>query len=822
MLLTQKRLALICMTGCLVVGSLGCQEEREFDNTAPNRSRLFERTDRIFEDVDDLPECSSNIADVLVRLEEINDFRDLDLNDDDVSKLIELGLAHRTSVLVNENDGDGVFGVDADLDDDVREFIIEELDDEGNLGLDPDEAFALVEETSGLLLLLGINNSLLLDLTRSPRQGIEGRDNLVGFPDSEGPLFGSKECSPATKTWAGGYYKRASMPRRMGKWCEKYGLEEDCQAGLGAKNGDPDLQISYFNAHALPVFRITLCNDKDFVKNNVPGNGEFADQEFDGVGFACVNLNYICPERVAPGVITLGALQKVVEAETGQSFNLNNAEDKVAFFRAVNQLELGVKDDRVQDAVNSPDEDFQLICDNPEADANCQRCEAVSVTMHYDFPRPDDPKPIVVFGAYRGVGESAELMDRIDLNFSGKEEPFETIPNICNSCHGGDPYEPLDPANPDFNDIDMQTQFLPINFRFALEDAQELNDFLNHKIEFDRALMTDFARAPEEEDRKYFFKPNGEAAPLRLDTSSDLEDTDGINALIAVIDPLAYNGFTAEALNDTFTPRVGDADELNKVELHDDDEIPRGWQGKRERENMYRIVAEHCNDGCHLALPPPLDFQSFEDFAQYRSQILNGLCRDYSMPHSPEAFNLFWSRSERITNDKEDNPRLNKGADGALVDFDERDEADEREDLRGDVELFLEYEDDGWEPLTNEVGTDFGQCRVPPAASTFNALFEITNFLVLDKKREECIKELTDGSPEPGRLSCVEMCRGLLFNEDKFVFTESADVNAVVCDNLAEAAGLDDRKDIVDPTVEVQSVDRSKLLTVESFFEDRR
>ena len=209
-------------------------------------------------------------------------------------------------------------------------------------------------------------------------------------------------------------------------------------------------------------------------------------------------------------------------------------------------------------------------------------------------------------------------------------------------------------------------------------------------------------------------------------------------------------------------------------------------------------------------MPPPLDFQSFDQFAKYRDTIAADLCKDYSMPHSPEAFNLFWSRSERATGKKEDNPRLNKNDNYELVPFDERDEASERAALRGDVELFLTFEDVGWAPLTQEFGTDFAGCPVPPATTNFvGNVFEITSPLVIARKREACIQEKLGNAPAgrfepdsdvakeviqarggalPGALKCVEMCGDALTGDaSAFPFDASTDVNKRVCNNLVEA-----------------------------------
>lgn len=678
MLHPRYQSALCLALGGLVLGTVACQDIQEFETAPPDRSRPFERTDRLFEDDDDNPVC------------------------------------------FNDN---------------------------------------------------GVNNSVIIngkvDLTRNPRQGFKGQrgiddDEIVGFPDRRnGPLFGHEECSVGTKNWAGGYYKAAGMPPTMGEWCEAYGLASDCQSSnlnLIPEGEDPfDLQISYFNAHALPVFRVTLCNSD---KMKRPDGTPVVDPE-TGAGYACVNLNYACPQRVRPGLLS--------NAEEGDEF---------------------------EDVVCDP---FGEDLDDP----NCAPCEAVSVVMHYDIP-PGGDKPVVVFGAYRGVGGEAPLMDRIDLNFSGVEDTFEVIPNVCQSCHGGHPYEPLDIKDPSATDIDLQAQFLPINPRFALKDNQELFDFVDRKIPFEDAVMDLQPRTPDfdvEVDARgnidfsklrLVKKDNGAFEPLRPDISADMEDTLEINRLIRLISPLAANEETLRGLDESFRDALESddvADALADIELHARDEIPDGWRGNPERENFYRLVAEHCNDGCHLALPPPLDFQSFDSFANYRDVIARDMCNDFSMPHSPESFNLFWSKSERVGDDT----RLNKDRNGDLLAF------GDEEGRRGDVELFLEFEDIGWKAIAPDVD----KCGIPGLAVTFLGNVEFASDLTLDKKKEECVKEHTGEIPR-GFISCNALCNDVVVETERF--DRAARVNKVICDDLTEVLGCDDNGDLIggrcDKTVE--------------------
>ncbi len=801
---SRKAVLTLVSGGVLAAGGVACDDEVIFENEPPVRSGLFERTDRVFEDQDKFLDedgndiCVNNINDLLVRFDEIAEFRNSNNNPDD-------------DVTVEQ------------LTDRLTEFLTDPAEIAGSIdlaigGVPKDNEEQISKDVIFLLAVLGTSNSLLGDLTQTPRQGIEGRDDLIGFPDEDdGPLFGSKECSPATKLWAGGYYKATKMPPTMGEWCEKYGFEANCQNGNIRANDGKDLKISYFNAHALPVFRITLCNNDDFVRE---------EKGFKGVGFGCVNLNYICEERVKPGVIADATLEQIT-GETKGSAN---------FREAVNALELGLND-----TIEVNGDPVSVICDNPEQDVNCNRCEAVSVTMHYDFVNNSDPRPTVVFGAYRGVDNTAPLMDRIDLSFNGIEEPFEVIPNICNSCHAGHPYEPKDPANPSFEDYNIQSQFLPINYRFALQDAAELKAFLDNKLIFNQSVMTDAPRAERPDDVRLFIKDNNTPAPFFVDASGDLEDSEKINKFITDIDPLAYTGFATDGLNKSFGAFVNDAignDELDAIELHDDDEIPDGWkQGKsgKDGENFYRIVGEHCNDGCHIALPPPLDFQSFDNFKEYRETILRDLCQDYSMPHSPEAFFLFWSRSERVTKDPEDNIRLNKNKDYELVDFADRKDELEDGNMRGDVELFLEFEGPGWEPLINDLEDGLDSCDIPPMATTFIRTAEITNFAAIAGKRDKCIEELK--GERFGRLFCRTLCDPKIFSDEGlekegFIFLRTAEITRDVCENLADS--IDNRKFndvddlglpgqveglfLIDNVIDEDEIDRGNLLEPKTNF----
>lgn len=534
------------------------------------------------------------------------------------------------------------------------------------------------------------------DLTRSPRQGFDGQDrvSLRGFPDAEdGPLFGHDKCSVNSKNWSGGYYKRIGAPQEMGDWCVKYGLRYDCQA-TDMTRSEKDLHISYFNGHALPVRRVTICNnetsvdeDGDPIIRTVNGRGKFADQEFTGVGLACVNLNYICPQRVSPGV----------------RVSIANDPDRT-----------------IEDKSCDP---FGDDLDDPD----CAACEAVSVAMQYDFPVGGD-RPVVGFIGYRGVGAEAKLMDRIDLDFSGVEDVYETIPNICQNCHGAEPYEPLDPTNPTAEEVDILAQMVPLNPRFAMRDFEQLFEFLEGDRTFEDALMplegvTDPAEAQAFIDGDLELKDI--TSSTRADISGDLIDTLEIDKLILSmgdgaqkVDGLGNigggntdsNAATLKALADVFEDAIGD-DELNDVEFHLDREIPDGWVGSQDREDFYRLVAEHCNDSCHLALPGPLAFETYDQFIQYRDTIARDMCNDFSMPHSPESFNLFWTKAEGIGS-------FSRG---------------------DDVEKFLTYEDENWKAIS----PDPSDCGLPPLAlGAATGQVELTSKLVFEKKKASCLVEI--------------------------------------------------------------------------------
>ncbi|MEQ8280749.1 MAG: hypothetical protein RMA76_39360 [Deltaproteobacteria bacterium] len=608
------------------------------------------------------------------------------------------------------------------------------------------------------------------DLTRSIRQEAGTRR---GFPDAEaGPLFGGDACSPNSKAWAGGYYAAGGVPPTMGEWCDRYGLSADCQNGNFAAHdftqGPPrDLNINYFNAHALPVFRVTLCNSLD----SVDRTGRKVVDPTTGVGFACVNLNYICPERVS-----------------GTESYDDGRPVPGGLFVEDTSLPLG-----------------ERRCDPTDPDdlaAGCQACEAVSVTMHYDVP-PNGTEPAVIFGGYRGTGRQAELMDRIDLDFDGKEEVFETIPNICNSCHGGAAYAPTSVDAPLPLDVALDSQFLPINPRYALRELEPLQNVLKALKEaggdaraqsvtdvFDASLMRSRPVAEafdvaanvtiEEGSTRIDIDsltstvvsaPNGEAlgdrVPLRADLSADLEDTFEINRLIRLTKTLPVNDETLATL-DVFDP-LGAAERLQL--LHADTEIPAGWSADESQRGFYRIIAEHCNDSCHLALKDELGFADFATFTEYRDTTYNELCRDYSMPQSPESFNLFWSKSSRV----------GRGSRG------------------NDVEQLLAYEADGWPALSND-----GECPIPPLAlNVVLKAVEFTSPKLFEEKRAACVVEVDAErglsspvfdvddnltAPNSGLLqNCAALCSRRIFCGE---FEESAKANLQVCDELEAELGV--------------------------------
>lgn len=597
----------------------------------------------------------------------------------------------------------------------------------------------------------GSNATLDGLLTRGLRQEVDAADcpgdladcgalldaigqNQIEHPFPGAPLRGGALCSPVSKLVAGGYYAALGQPATMGGWCARYGLAPDCQSGdlataLAAEGGPSDLQVSYFNAHALPVSRITLCNQQA------------------GEGFACVNLNFICPERVPGGIRKDAGGLTLAEA----------------------------------------------LCDPGVDGETCAPCEAVSVTMQYDRPRDADgrpvpgSRPVVGFAAYRGVGPDAPLMDRIDLDFSGVEDPHETVPHICNSCHGGVPYAPLDPRRPTLDELDLGAQFLPINPRYALRDKAELFAFLDDGLAFEDALLRDAPLTPlvAEIEAAIVADPNpssfgvdrararsdGQPAfrtdlvggltvtpgqPARLDLSADLDDTRRINALIRTIDPAPGNDHVLAALDRQF-------EEGQIVELHRADEIPPDWRGAVDADD-YRLIGEHCTDSCHLGLDSDVDFSSYDQFVEHRDSTLFDLCRDYAMPQSPESFNLFWSKSSRVG-----------------------------EASRGDdVEALLTRRfGPDWAPLMAASALD-AECPIPPLV--FGAALaqpEFTSPQVLRAKARACRAELVaeGGSAEidVARLrNCRFVCGAEVLGSG---FEQSAAITAATCEALV-AAGL--------------------------------
>ncbi len=558
----------------------------------------------------------------------------------------------------------------------------------------------------------GSNNNVGGDLTRSVRQE-------AGATQRFGPLTAGDTCSTNSKTYAGGYYARTDMPATMGEWCVRYGFAPDCRT-TDMGRSDEDLQITYFNAHALPVFRVTLCNNETVT--DAQGRPIIDGQT--GRGVACVNLNFICPERVA------GGLKTDANGQVASGVTLAEAR-----------------------------------CD-PTVDANCKACEAVSVTMHYDIP-VGGTEPTIMFGAYRGVEADAPLMDRIDLNFDGVESPFEVIPNICNNCHGGRAYEPTDFANPTVEDVTLDAQLLPINPRFALRDRDVLLNFYDGVagIDFTRDALMNAAPLtgplPVRDDGTVDVEGLivGGATPLRFDLSADMDDAYAINRLILKTNPLPGNRTTLEALDRfTATPTA--------IPLaHEAADVPLGWQGVPLA--FYSLVAEHCTDSCHLALPGELGLQRFDEFIGYRKNTFNDMCRDYSMPQSPEAFNLFWSKSSRV---------------GAAS--------------RGDdVERFLRFSTAGWDALET-----LGDCPIPPLA--FGAALGVPEFvspLVFEKKRAACIIEIAGekarGTPKlnadnrDGGLirNCEALCSTVVLTSG---FDQSAALNRAACAALRDEHGL--------------------------------
>ncbi len=599
----------------------------------------------------------------------------------------------------------------------------------------------------------GSNNNLAGLLTRSLRQEISEVDGRVdpadaratlaaignrqpGVPFDDSPLRGGDLCSPVSKLIAGGYYDATGMPPTMGGWCERYGLAPDCQTGgletiLAAEDAPRDLQVSYFNAHALPVFRITLCNQQP------------------GPGFACVNLNFVCPERLPGGI-------RIDESGTPLPLPVSEA-----------------------------------LCD--PVDAGCNQCEAVSVTMHYDVPRDaaGDPvpgaEPMVIFGAYRGVGPDAPLMDRIDLDFSGVEDPHETIPNICNDCHGGQAYAPLDARSPTLDELDMQAQFLPINPRYALRDKAELFAFLDEGLAFDEALMrvepatalqalqTVLGRA---DGAVEFFGVSGAqradgqrlfdtrlvgdlqvvpGQPARLDISGDLADTRAINRLILTTDPLPGNA-TVLAATIADLDRLLDGGEAYP-ELHRQAELPPDWAAAGVDPADFRLVAEHCTDSCHISLVGEVDFQQFDAFVEYRESTFFDLCRDYAMPQSPESFNLFWSKSDRVG------------------------EASRGDDVEA---LLTRAIGPGWAPLLTARELDV-ECPIPPLV--FGAALaqpEFTSPQVLRGKARACRAELAaeGGAADietPRLRNCRAICADVVLDSG---FEQSAAITGATCDAL--------------------------------------
>ncbi|ACY15577.1 carboxypeptidase-like regulatory domain-containing protein [Haliangium ochraceum] len=233
--------------------------------------------------------------------------------------------------------------------------------------------------------------------------------------------------------------------------------------------------------------------------------------------------------------------------------------------------------------------DQALLADTTQAVA--------TVTMEYSaVPGYSSSDRIVKFYVYQGGGPSGVRLDSADLDKTGPK----FVPNLCLVCHGGN-YNPVDPANPSFSEINAGASFR----------------------EFDTHSFTYPGASPQADQEDEFY-----------DLNQLVLLSNPAPAIVELVGQFYANGQTVDA-----------------------NAVPADWQaaqtsGSNLPAGLYLdVVGKSCRT-CHVAQPDynPLalnnsaypDWNSYSMFRDVRQFSHFLVCDAKIMPNALVTFKNFW------------------------------------------------------------------------------------------------------------------------------------------------------------------------------------
>lgn len=236
---------------------------------------------------------------------------------------------------------------------------------------------------------------------------------------------------------------------------------------------------------------------------------------------------------------------------------------------------------------------FNQDLDNANLAAN-RDTPGATVCMEYSAVEGGPSTRIVKFFVFAGedFGPNAPRQTSADLDGFGAK----FVPNLCLNCHGGNDFNPADPANPSFAEINLGASFRELDTAtYRYPEGRE---------------------TPNDDEKTAFREQNRIVAGSSSDTIS-----------VQPIKDLIDGWYPGSAID------------------QDNTWTPSGWAGSPEQDLYLDLIRNSCRT-CHVALRADVNWTEYDQLAGYSTFIdYYALCEGRVMPHSVITYRNYWLSS---------------------------------------------------------------------------------------------------------------------------------------------------------------------------------
>jgi hypothetical protein len=244
---------------------------------------------------------------------------------------------------------------------------------------------------------------------------------------------------------------------------------------------------------------------------------------------------------------------------------------------------------RVDQATN---EVFAFVTNYGSADDAAEnRSPAATVAMEFTA-LAGVPEPVVKFFVF-----APDRKLTLSANLDGNGEKY--VPNLCQNCHGGKPYDPTNVASPTPAEVSLRYS--------ATSPGASFREF----------------------DLGSFHYPGG-----KTNIPTDPTLLDAFKRLNEFVEKTKPSPAISELIKGWYAkPNVP----------FDADFVPTGWQTTHPALYL-NVVAKSCRT-CHVALKGNIEWKTYEELQLKYNKVQDLVCEGNSrpMPHAKVTYNNFWS-----------------------------------------------------------------------------------------------------------------------------------------------------------------------------------